>query len=677
MNKVNSGKNLLITTVVGLVSFLFLLRVSTKNYNKLIETRKINVDQAGEFISENFREEVVQHIQTLQNLKGRLEETNGAYFENWEYDAELMREQSESIMFVEWIDSNMVIQRINPYEGNQNALGLYIGDIEYRAFDWIQAAKDSVINFTEWAQLVQGSQAFLVDAPVYYNDEFQGSITAGMNFNKLFDEILSERQEYYITLSDHKNVTFYTSKDSSDINEFEKYIYRKTFSVVDKEEPWTFTLQPNSRIIARSAFQRIGAGLALGVTLSILLTIAVYFILELKSAEKRLKVLNEDLNLQKVKAEESSNAKTEFLSNMSHEIRTPLSGVMGLIEIMKTEKQENIKGYLEMLETSSNNLLSLVNDVLDLNKIESGNFVLVETEFILNEELQKIYDLNKQVFEEKGLYLTLDQSELKKIKIRSDLGKLTQVFGNLIRNAYKFTEKGGLAIHCSSKRVNKHLKANISFSDSGIGVSEDKQEYIFERFTQIDSGLNRKFEGTGLGLSITRQILEFMGGSISLKSNEGKGATFEIEIFLPIVEEIEIENQVTKIEEQSVTDFSSFNVLIVDDSALNLLVLEKILRRYNVNIDKAENGEIAVQKAISNTYDIIFMDLHMPRMDGFEAAREIKRKGVKTPIITISANVTQDAMAKAKETGMLDFITKPYTNERIYSVLNAHLSQVS
>lgn len=679
MTKVAFRKNLLITALVGIVSLLFLGRVFTKNYNKIIETRKINVDQAGEFISERFRQEVLQNIQALQNLKGRIEETDGSYFENWEYDAEIMREQSESILFVEWIDSDMIIQKIHPTEGNEEAIGLYIGDLDYRAPEWKQAIIDSCINVTQWVKLVQDSNAFLVDAPVYFDGGFRGTITAGMNFNQLFNEILSERNEYFVTLSDHKKTTFYESKDSIGIEDYTNYKYTKTFSIVEKQDSWTFTLQPNSNIIGRSAFERIGVGLALGLTLSFLLTIAVFFILESKSVEKRLKILNEDLNIQKEKAEASSKAKTVFLSTMSHEIRTPLSGIMGLIEILKNEKEEdNIRKYLNMLETSSKNLLSLISDILDINEIESGSFKLVETEFILKDEIQRIVDLNTPVFKEKNLFLELDQSKLEEFKVNCDQGKLNQVFGNLIRNAYKFTEQGGLKITSSGMKVDQKLKATISFTDTGIGISKKNQKIIFDRFTQIDSGLTRKFEGSGLGLSISQQILQFMGGNISVKSEEGKGTIFEIELYLPIVEEpkTKLENSVhSEAQTNDEANFSSYKALIVEDNKLNQIVLKKVLKKYQVNVDLAENGEQAVQKATENNYDIIFMDLHMPKKDGFQATKEIKEKGIKTPIITVSANVTEEAIERAKKLGMSEFISKPFTTQSIYSILNTYLTK--
>lgn len=331
MNKTPIGKNILITALVGIISLIFIVIVFTKNYNKLIETRKINVHQAGEYLSNNFRKEVVKNIQALHDLKGRIEFTNGHYLQNWHYDAQVIRQHSPSFMFIEWIDSDMVIQKIEPLEGNEQALGTNIGNLGYRAPNWIRASKDTILNFTEWLQLIQGPKGFLVDAPVYFEGKFQGTITAGMNFNSLFDELVNENNEYYVTLSDHTNTIFYSSNDSDGINDYKDYTYTNSFKVTDHLEPWTITVQPNSNISNRAAFQQVGIGLALGLILSFLLTLSVFFILQSKSAEKQLQKLNQDLIIQKNKAEASSQAKSIFLSTMSHEIRTPLSGIMGLI----------------------------------------------------------------------------------------------------------------------------------------------------------------------------------------------------------------------------------------------------------------------------------------------------------------------------------------------------------
>ncbi|MBO6523704.1 MAG: response regulator [Balneolaceae bacterium] len=675
--KKNSFRHLSIALAVAVVSCIIVLIVYRLNYEKLVETRKINVNQAGEFISEKFSEEVVKSVRALENVKGRLEQTNGAYFEHWEYDAQLLRKQLSAFQFVEWIDSNMVIQRINPYEGNENAIGLDISGIEYRAADWKRSARDSTINFTEWAELVQGPNAFLVDAPVYYDGTFQGTITAGMDFTSVFDGILAEHQEYHVRITDEFNTEFYVEGDSTRLSDFEDYVFQTRIELFNDDEFWTFTLQPNESIIEQSVFKRMGLALWLGLILSLLLAIATYFIQESKSATKRLGKLNEILNEEKKKAEDSSKIKSEFLANMSHEIRTPLSAIMGLIEILKYEDdKEEIKKYVDMLEISSNNIISLIGDILDINKIESGSLELALVEFNLKEQMKNIAKQHKPVFKEKGLYLNTDFSELESISLIGDPGKLSQVLGNLIRNAYKFTEQGGLEIICNSKQINQHLNVTIKLTDTGIGIAKDKQQYIFERFTQIDSGLTREYEGSGLGLSITQQILQLMGGKISLQSEEGRGATFEIEINFPIVD-VQKEPKEKAPETPSSINFSSYSALIVDDKELNQIVLEKVLERYKVKVDRAENGEVAVSKAAAKKYDIIFMDIHMPKKDGFEATKEIKSLGITTPIITVTGNVTQEAMVKAKELGMKEFITKPYSSWKIYSVLKIYLKEAS
>lgn len=321
--------------------------------------------------------------------------------------------------------------------------------------------------------------------------------------------------------------------------------------------------------------------------------------------------------------------------------------------------------------------MSLVKDVLDINKIESGSYIIDSKEFDLKEEVRKITLSNKPLFEEKGLYLTLDQSHLQNCKVYSDPGKIAQVLGNLIRNAFKFTKKGGIKITTYGVCVGQNLKVKIEISDTGIGIAKEHQKQIFDRFTQIDNGFSREYDGSGLGLSISKKIMEMLNGNISLESELGKGSTFTIEFLLPIVE---IETPEEKSFPEDVSEnidlkkFSTKKVLIVDDIPLNVFLLKKTISQYNFDIDVAENGEEGVQMATNTNYDIIFMDIHMPKKNGFDASVEIIEKGIETPIITITADVTKDALKRSKEIGIKEFVKKPFTPETIHSIIEKYIT---
>ena len=667
---------------VAAVSIIIVVYAWRFNYSNLIETRLANVKLTGELIIGKFETEIEGDIQILENLKARIEETNGDYFDYWEFDAELIRSQNTSFKFVEWIDSDMIIQRINPLEGNEEAIGLDIGSLDYRREDWLRHMRDTTTNVTQWLNLVQGYQVFIVDEPLYFGGDFHGSISAGLNFTEVLNVWSQEYPEYYITIKDEQGTRFYESGDTAGIENYRDYTFLSSIGHRDLDTEWTFEMVPNRGIINQSVFQRLDTTLYVGLLFSILFSVALFFILESRSKAKSLIELNESqlilnakLEEEKKKAESASNAKTEFLSNMSHEIRTPLSAIMGLIDIMGYHKLDELtRKYLGMLEISSKNLLSLVNNILDLDKIESGKMELAIIDFRPKLEIESLVELHKPSFEEKGLYLELEDEGFPATEVQGDPGKFAQVLNNLIRNAFKFTETGGLKILAEGNIVNKHLKIKLTLTDTGIGIPEEKQEFIFERFTQIDSGISKKFEGSGLGLSITQRILQLMGGSIKLESEPKKGTAFYIEVSFP-VKTAKLEEEGQRKSVPSYNDYSGFRALIVDDIMLNQIVLQKVLERYKIGVDKAEDGEVAVKKARSNNYDIIFMDIHMPKKDGFEAAREIRNMGIQVPIVTLSANVTQDAMDKAREAGMQEYITKPFTNWNIQSVLKSHLSR--
>ncbi len=676
----NTKRHLGIALLVALITSAVSFTVWRLNSTKLISSKQESINITGQYLASQFRSILELNVQALDNLKGRLEETEGEYFEFWEYDAELMRKQHDAILFVEWIDSNMIIQRANPYEENKNAIGLNIGTLDYRKYDWLKAVADSTINITHWLKLVQGPYAFLVDDPVYYDTEFQGTITAGMDFTNDFIKVVSGNTELFVKIQDEQGNVFFTHGDSSGAASTRFEPYREKIPLYSKDDHWEVSVYPNTQMLEGWFFKNGGIGLLLGLLFSFLLSVSVYYIDQSKSIAASLeklighqKKLYTDLEVEKERAEEASKAKSEFLSNMSHEVRTPLSGIIGVVELMKLQElSEPLNKFLSMLEISSRNLVSLVNDVLDLDKIESGNLELQENEFSPKKEIENIVDLFKPSFEEKGLELDLKLDGFMDWMVTGDKIKFSQVMSNLIRNAFKFTEAGGLSIKARSTVINQHLEVKMEFRDTGIGIPKEKWEYIFERFTQIDSNLSREYEGTGLGLSISKKILELMGGSIDLDSEPGKGTIFFVEVRFPMIETTRktIPNEP---DHSSDIDFSNFKALIVDDIEINQIVLEKVLERYRIDVDVAENGETGVDKASRNNYDIIFMDLHMPKKDGFQAIKELRELGVKTPIITLTANVTQEAMNRSRELGSEEYITKPYSSWRIYSVLQKYL----
>lgn len=372
-------------------------------------------------------------------------------------------------------------------------------------------------------------------------------------------------------------------------------------------------------------------------------------------------------------AYKASRAKSQFLSTMSHEIRSPLNVIIGMSHLLQLEdhlpeQTEN----LEILNIASKNLMLLINDVLDYNKIESGKLELDMKPFSLIELATNIKKANSVNAQEKGnmLKLILD-SDIPKSLI-GDSGRLGQIITNLVSNAIKFTNEGMVRMTVSVvKQEGKNHLISVKVQDSGIGISAKKQQTIFEQFTQASSHITREYGGTGLGLAISKRLLELMNSTIEIDSEEGKGATFSFELWL----EEGHDTGRTKFEESDKRDLSGSYILVVDDLEYNLVMIRKILGEWNVKMDLCYNGKEAIEKIKENNYDMVLMDMQMPVMDGKEATVEIRKFNSDVPIIAFTALNDQAALKALYAAGMNGFLTKPFNPDEMYNKLRELLNQ--
>ena len=384
----------------------------------------------------------------------------------------------------------------------------------------------------------------------------------------------------------------------------------------------------------------------------------------------------------KEEALSSAKAKSEFLANMSHEIRTPMNAIIGMTTIAKkTNSPEKINKCLTKISVASKHLLGVINDVLDMSKIEAQKFELAFDKFDFNETINKICTITADSIKEKHQIFKLDRDSNIPAQLVGDDLRFSQVITNLISNAVKFTPEHG-KIYMEARRgvdVGDKVEIVVAVTDTGIGISPEQQENLFNAFEQADRSTSRKYGGTGLGLVISKNIVMQMDGDITITSEVGKGSTFEFNVFFAKCtdEEQSLTNSITDLVDES--DFTGRHILLVEDIQINREIVMALLEDKNIEIDCAENGQIGVEMFLNNPdrYDLIFMDIQMPVMDGFDATKAIRAIGTprakSIPVIAMTANAFKEDVENCKRCGMDDHIAKPIDPELLLAKLCKYL----
>ncbi len=388
------------------------------------------------------------------------------------------------------------------------------------------------------------------------------------------------------------------------------------------------------------------------------------------------KRLQDEKELSEAKEEAilANKAKDEFLANISHEIRTPLNGVMGMLQVMdSTDLKPEHKNCIDVALQSSRNLLRVLNDILDLSKVEMGTLDLFEENFSLNDLLLESANLFKLQADEKGLVLSYSIHPEVEGFYLGDEGRIRQILFNLIGNGIKFTDQGTVEIIVKPAPVTCHGKLNISFTvrDTGVGIPKTYHERIFDSFTQVDGSLSRRYKGAGLGLSIVKRLIELMDGSIEIESSPDEGTTVNFNIPLKISKSYKTE----KIKQTDSTEkISKLKILLVEDEPVNRMMARKLLERMGHEVSCAENGADCLNTLSRNRFDVILMDIQMPVMDGLEATRTIRTstefiKVREIPIIALSAHANKESRYSALEAGVNGYLCKPYEMDDLKKIL--------
>ncbi|MHB9055950.1 MAG: PAS domain-containing hybrid sensor histidine kinase/response regulator [Paludibacteraceae bacterium] len=394
-----------------------------------------------------------------------------------------------------------------------------------------------------------------------------------------------------------------------------------------------------------------------------------------EQANEEAQIAKENAQLATQKAEEAVKAKQQFLSNMSHEIRTPMNAIIGFTKVLlKTELNARQKEYLTAIKMSGDALIVLINDILDLAKVDAGKMTFEQIPFRPELSISAMLHLFKQKILEKNLKLEVEYDKNIPEVLLGDPVRLHQIILNLVSNAIKFTTAGSIKVSVKLLSENdEQAKLQFSIADTGIGIEKAKLEKIFENFQQGSSDSSRLYGGTGLGLAISKKLVDSQGGKIQVKSEINKGSIFSFTLnFSKTDKNPEAEIEIMELN----GDAKNIKVLVAEDVPLNQLLMKTILDEFGFDCDIAENGKIAVEKLKVNDYDVVLMDLQMPEMNGFEATGYIRnRLKMKIPVIALTADVTTVDLTKCTAVGMNDYIAKPVDERLLYSKIISLVKQ--
>lgn len=413
-----------------------------------------------------------------------------------------------------------------------------------------------------------------------------------------------------------------------------------------------------------------------------------YYLLLLDLTKER----QQTLQMQELKeeADKANQAKTEFLSNMSHEIRTPINAVMGMNEmILRESKTPEILEYSQNIQYASKTLLSIVNDILDLSKIESGKMELVEEEYKVEQLLYDCYVMVSSRVNDKGLELIVKNNEKLPTALYGDEFRVRQIIINLLTNAIKYTQKGSVTLSFDGQLTGDDMmQLEVSVKDTGIGIKEENIDKLFGAFQRLDLKKNKAIEGTGLGLAITKQLVDIMSGTIDVQSTYGEGSCFTIKLPQKIIDSRPMgdfygggkDRQNKKENYQKQFEAPDASILVVDDVDMNLVVIKSLLKETEIQIDTAKSGKECLQRTKEKRYDIIFMDHMMPEMDGVETLQRMKEmkecRNTHTPVIALTANAITGVRERYLQAGFVDYLSKPVEGSALESMIIKYLPKM-
>ncbi|MDT0555951.1 response regulator [Patiriisocius hiemis] len=657
------------------------LNYLTENYPKAI----IDIDKSIMFLENTPNKELLARSHALKGFitikQNKFSEATNSFKV---VDDILNLNPNELINAKNLSGKGLLAMQTNEYEVAVNyfdaSIPIFNSNEDYynEAFSHIHKA-ESLLHFPEEIAenaIIEAKKAIDKAKPIIENNDF---IKLSQNYYKVsamlgfrtgdIEKAESNFTNYQATTSKLNELYILATSEGVDsefnIVDLNNKIKEQEQDIADQQKSISFTKMTTALSVA------------LIVILS-LLTLSLYKNNNLRAkANDLLQDKNTELELAKEKAEKASLAKAQFLSTITHELRTPMYAVTGLTDLLMDENPTpNQKEHLNSLKFSGEYLLSLINNILDLNKLDANKVEVEKTTFSLEKRLKDVLIALKKSADDRNNVIKLEFDESIPKKLIGDPLKISQIFINLVGNSVKFTENGKVTIRVKNKeKKNNKILLLFEVEDNGVGISRKKQKSIFETFSQASLQVNRKFGGTGLGLSIVKNLLQLLDSKIHLESQLGKGSKFWFTINFGVVELSE--KEVHK-KEEYVVDFSKLKnkkILVVEDNKINQMITKKILEKNNIICEVADNGLDAVKMVGDTKYDLILMDIHMPGISGVEATKKIRLFNESIPIIALTAVTIDENLDTFFEAGFNEIIPKPFkTNdffEKIYKTLES------
>ncbi len=648
------------------------------------DTARERLQSQAEYLSQLIEGDLNLRLPSINRIVSRWQVRHGLSREEFVSDAANYIKDEPGYQAIEWVDRNYQVKWVVPLKGNERAVGLNLGFEEKRRLALEEAKQKNGISITPPIELVQGGKGFIGYFPIFVDSKFDGFVLVVFKIEDWLKHVFSGRLLSDIAAQESIKIEFseQTIFKSTGFDTAEHQNYTTSHRVFVYDKAFDITLRPNDAFfeISGQKLPEIVAGLVL--TLSLSLGALIYFLQKSYLLNQKYLDANQTLSSQsherekaEIKANDANKAKSRFLAAMSHEIRTPLNGVMGVLQLIDDrDVTENVREKLKIARDSSFYLVSLVNQILDFARIESGTMERIVEEFNVSNLLDDLYGMFKTQASEKDIGFDYKIIGEEVGCYEGDVVHLRQVLFNLIGNAIKFTAKGHVQVLVSIQGDDSNIsQLSFEISDTGYGIAPNEIQGIFDEFRQSEAGRNTG-GGTGLGLSISKRLVDLMDGTISVDSNVGRGTVFSVSVPVKSIEDTKVEPE--QAEENIVVQ--PMCILVAEDNPVNHIVIGEMLEKDGHSVTIAKDGGEAVEifKANPEKFDLVLMDIQMPVLTGIEATeaiREITPDTRNLPIIALTANAFKSQVDGYLAAGMQAALTKPI----IHSDLRKALSEFS